>query len=152
METICMAGWNGNFHKVIWKAEVQEGVDHVSLVFSFLSKDGENGYPGNLHMKVVYTLNNENEFLLTYEGVADQPTLLNVTNHTYFNLSGNGKRDIQDHVLQLKSKQFLELTEDLLPTGKILTVEDTPFDFTAGRMIRMALYRNIHKYTCWKWL
>ncbi|SDM84236.1 aldose epimerase family protein [Bacillus sp. OK048] len=124
------------FDKVIWKAEVQEGEDHVSLVFSYLSKDGENGYPGNLHMKVIYTLNNKNEFLLVYEGVADQPTLLNVTNHTYFNLSGNGKRDIQDHVLQLKSRQFLELTEDLLPTGKILTVEDTPFDFTAGRMIQ----------------
>ncbi|WP_338470787.1 aldose epimerase family protein [Niallia sp. XMNu-256] len=122
--------------KVIWNVETVETDENVSLVFSYLSKDGESGYPGNVQMKITYTLNNDNEFILAYEGVSDKTTLLNVTNHTYFNLSGNVKRDIQDHLLQLKSKEFLQLTEELLPTGTILPVEGTPFDFSTGRAIR----------------
>ncbi len=124
------------FDKVIWKTEVIEEADSVGLVFTYLSVDGEEGYPGNVEMKVTYTLTNDNELQLDYEGVSDQRTLLNVTNHTYFNLSGDLKRDILDHELTLKSTQFLELDAELIPTGEMLSVTHTPFDFTAGRQIK----------------
>ncbi|MCM3588233.1 galactose mutarotase [Mesobacillus maritimus] len=124
------------FDKIIWKTEVVEKADSVALVFTYLSKDGEEGYPGNVNMKVTYTLTNDNEFQLAYEGVSDQRTLLNVTNHTYFNLSGDLKREILDHVLTVNSNQFAELDSELIPTGELLAVEGTPFDFTAGRKIK----------------
>lgn len=123
------------FDKVVWDTLVIDENDSLRLEFSYLSKDGEEGYPGNLQMKVTYTLTNENELVITYEGVSDQPTVLNVTNHSYFNLSGNLKRDILQHTLRLKSDQFLELNEELIPTGEILPVEGTVFDFRNGRKI-----------------
>ncbi|MFP7300083.1 aldose epimerase family protein [Neobacillus niacini] len=123
------------FDKVIWDTEVVEEEEATSLVFHYLSKDGEEGYPGNLKMKVTYTLNNQNELQLSYEGVSDKKTVVNVTNHAYFNLSGNLKRDTLNHTLTLKSDQFLELDEELIPTGKILSVENTAFDFRAGRRL-----------------
>ncbi|PLR76871.1 galactose-1-epimerase [Bacillus sp. V3-13] len=123
------------FDKVFWNAETRESGDSASIEFSYFSKDGEEGYPGNLQMKVTYTLNNDNAFTISYEGVSDQRTVLNVTNHSYFNLSGNIKRDILDHVLTLKSSQFIELAEDLIPTGQVLPVDNTPFDFQSGRKI-----------------
>ncbi|MFT9485816.1 MAG: aldose epimerase family protein [Tepidibacillus sp.] len=124
------------FDKVIWHVEVKENKDDVSLVFQYISKDGEEGYPGNLQMKVIYTLNNSNELIIEYEGISDQRTVINVTNHSYFNLSGNLKRNILDHILTLKSDRFLELDEQLLPTGQILSVENTVFDFRTGRKIQ----------------
>ncbi|MGX6444440.1 aldose epimerase family protein [Neobacillus sp. K501] len=123
------------FDKVVWNTVVVEEKDSIHLEFSYLSKDGEEGYPGNLEMKVTYTLNNENELVIDYEGVSDQATVLNVTNHSYFNLSGNLKRDILQHTLTLKSDCFLELNEELIPTGEILPVEGTEFDFRTGRKI-----------------
>jgi aldose 1-epimerase len=123
------------FDKVIWNTTVKEEKDSLSLVFMYLSKDGEEGYPGNLKMKVTYTLNNDNELEISYEGVSDQTTVVNVTNHSYFNLSGNLKRDIQGHTLSLKSDRFLELNEDLIPTGELLSVENTSFDFRTGHKI-----------------
>jgi aldose 1-epimerase len=124
------------FDKVIWDASVLEEKDSISLEFMYLSKDGEEGYPGNLKMKATYTLTNGNELKISYEGVSDQRTILNVTNHSYFNLSGNLKRDIQGHTLTLKSDRFLELNEELLPTGEILPTENTAFDFRSGRKIQ----------------
>ncbi|PFP31365.1 galactose-1-epimerase [Bacillus sp. AFS073361] len=121
--------------KVIWNTEVVEEKDSLTLVFTYLSKDGEEGYPGNLKMKISYTLNNDNELQISYEGVSDQKTVVNVTNHSYFNLSGNLKRDVLNHKLTLKSNRFLELDEELIPTGEILPVENTSFDFRSGRKI-----------------
>ena len=123
------------FDKVIWDTEVIEEQESMSLVFHYLSKDGEEGYPGNLKMKVTYTLNNQNELQLSYEGISDKKTVVNVTNHSYLNLSGNLKRDTLNHTLTLKSDQFLELDEELIPTGKILAVENSAFDFRSGRRI-----------------
>jgi aldose 1-epimerase len=128
-------GGIAGFDKVLWDTEVIEGKESASLVFHYLSKDGEEGYPGNLKMKVTYTLNNQNELQLSYEGVSDKNTVVNVTNHSYFNLSGNLKGDILNHTLTLKSDQFLELDEELIPTGKILSVENSAFDFRTGRKI-----------------
>ena len=123
------------FDKVIWNTEVVEEKDSLTLVFTYLSKDGEEGYPGNLKMKISYTLNNDNELQISYEGVSDQKTVVNVTSHSYFNLSGNLKRDVLNHKLTLKSNRFLELDEELIPTGEILSVENTSFDFRSGRKI-----------------
>lgn len=87
-------------------------------------------------MKVTYTLTNKNEFHISYEGTTDQDTLINLTNHTYFNLSGNLKETVLDHVLKLKSNEFLELNDDLLPTGEVLNVTNTPFDFREGHSLK----------------
>nr|WP_144922114.1 aldose epimerase family protein [Paenibacillus bovis] len=124
------------YDKVIWDAEVKEGENEASIEFSYLSVDGEEGYPGNLQLKVTYTLNNDNEFTIQYDGISDETTLLNITNHSYFNLSGELKRDILDHTLTLKSDQFLELQDNLLPSGELIPVEGTTFDFRSGRKIR----------------
>lgn len=124
------------FDKVIWEAEVIEKEDLIEVQFSYKSPDGEEGYPGNLDMRVTYTLNNENEFFIRYDGISDETTLLNMTNHSYFNLSGDIKRDVLNHSLTLKSDQFLELNEELLPTGKFIDVEETAFDFREGRKIK----------------
>lgn len=124
------------FDKVIWSTEIKEGKDSISLQFTYFSPDGEEGFPGNVKMTVIYTLNNENELILSYEGHTDQRTLLNITNHSYFNLSGNVKTDILDHSLKIKSTRFLELNHELIPTGEILEVENTPFDFRSGRKIK----------------
>ncbi|MDQ0198757.1 aldose epimerase family protein [Neobacillus ginsengisoli] len=127
-------GING-FDKVVWDADIIENEQEVGVQFSYLSPDGKEGYPGNLTIKVNYTLNNNNELLIQYTGQTDQKTLLNVTNHSYFNLSGNLKRDILNHSLKIKSDKFLELNNELLPTGSLLDVENTPFDFNHERLI-----------------
>lgn len=124
------------FDKVIWKAETIEGSRSVSVHFSYFSRDGEEGYPGNLEMEVIYTLTNKNELIIGYKGISDKRTLLNITNHTYFNLSGNLKRTILDHKLTLKSNEYVRLNEDLLPTGEFIRVEGTVFDFRTGRFIK----------------
>ncbi|WHY86023.1 aldose epimerase family protein [Neobacillus novalis] len=124
------------FNQVVWKASVFEGREEAGIQFFYLSPDGEEGYPGNVKINVTYALNNQNELIVRYAGESDQKTLLNVTNHSYFNLSGNLKRDVLDHTLRLKSNSFLEINSELLSTGKILEVDDTPFDFRNGRKIR----------------
>jgi len=123
------------FDKVIWAVKPREDGESVSLEFSYLSKDGEEGYPGNLQMQVTYTLTNDNVFSITYTGETDKATLLNVTNHSYFNLSGELKRDALGHRLTIKSDRFAVLDDKLIPTGELLSVEGTPFDLRAGRKL-----------------
>jgi aldose 1-epimerase len=130
------------FSHVIWDAKAIENENDASIEFTYISPDREEGYPGNVIVKVIYTLNDQNEFLISYEGTTDQKTLLNLTNHTYFNLSGNLKRDILDHTLKLKSDRFLELREDLIPTGNFLDVENTVFDFQTGRKIKDGVHSD----------
>jgi aldose 1-epimerase len=119
----------------VWDVETVEEEDKGIITFSYTSLDGEDGYPGTLTMKVTYTLTNGNEFIIHYQGQTDKTTLFNPTNHTYFNLSGNLKRDIREHRLQIDSSRFLELTAELLPTGSLLNVDNTVFDFRKGRKI-----------------
>lgn len=121
--------------KVVWDAVIEEQADATSLIFSYESKDGEEGYPGNIHLKVFYTLNNQNELEIRMEAISDKKTIVNLTNHTYFNLSGNSKRDILHHNLTIESNHFLELSNESIPTGKLIPVEGTVFDFTKGRLI-----------------
>lgn len=123
------------FHNAVWESSVEAQENEVNITFSHTSPDGEEGFPGNLQVTVIYTVNNANELTITYRAVSDKKTVVNLTNHSYFNLSGNLKRTVLDHELILKSDSFLELDSSLIPTGKILPVEGTVFDFRKGRQI-----------------
>lgn len=130
------------FHRVIWDAATFEIGDETGVLFSYTSRDGEEGYPGKVDVQVTYTLNNRNELTIAYRAISDRDTPLNLTNHTYFNLSGNLKRDILNHQLKIKSDQFLELNQELIPTGMFLDVTDTPFDLRAGKVMKEGIEAN----------
>lgn len=121
---------------VIWQAEDIQNEAGIGIVFTHQSPDGEEGYPGTLNLKITYLLTNENELKISYEAQSDRKTIVNLTNHSYFNLSGNLKTDILNHQLTINSQAILELDEQLLPTGKLLDVTDTAFDFREGRIIK----------------
>ncbi|QHA93556.1 aldose epimerase family protein [Bacillus sp. N1-1] len=137
-------GPNG-FNNAIWEAKPFDSEDKIGIQFFYKSSDGEGGYPGNLAVTVTYCLTNENDFTISYAGVSDQDTLLNLTNHTYFNLSGNLKETILNHELVLQSNHYLELNKELLPTGKKVDVTDTSFDFRNGRKIMDGVLSNDHQ-------
>ena len=112
-------------HKRAWDAsQIENGVE-----MTYVSIDGEEGYPGNLKVIVAYTLNNDNEFKITYEAISDKKTPINLTWHAYFNLSGNMKRDIEGQMLLIKADKITPVDDWLIPTGELLSVEGTPFDF-----------------------
>ncbi len=125
-------GGPGGFHNVIW--EVVEVTDN-QIVFSYLSEDGEEGFPGNLKVTMTYTLTEDNEFKITYEATTDKATVVNLTHHSFFNLSGAGNGDILDHVLMLNADQFTPVNKDLIPTGELKSVKGTPMDFTQATAI-----------------
>ncbi|KHF39114.1 aldose epimerase family protein [Halalkalibacter okhensis] len=129
-------GGKVGFSHVIWEAETFEEQDRVGVALHYVSQDGEEGYPGNLNVTVTYTLTEENELLVDYAATTDQTTIVNLTNHTYFNLSGDLKEDILDHELTIKSDEFLQLKSDLMPTGEKIRVDGTPFDFNNGKQIK----------------
>lgn len=124
------------FSRLVWEAQPFKKEHEVGVVFFYTSPDGEEQYPGTLEMIVTYTLNDNNELKIGYDAISDKDTLLNVTNHSYFNLSGNLKRDILDHQLTIKSDQFAEIGDESLPTGTFIDVANTPFDMRQGRKIR----------------
>lgn len=132
-------GGKKGFNSVIWETETIEGENAIGLKFFYLSPNGEEGYPGNLDTTITYLLNNQNELSISYEARTDQKTIVNLTNHSYFNLSGNIKRDCSEHILQLESDRFLELGSDLIPTGKRIDSTNTPFDFKHGRLLKAGM-------------
>lgn len=138
-------GGSRGLDQVVWNVEVKESREAVCLEYSYFSKDGDNGYPGNVQLKVSYTLSEKNELTLQYEGDSDKRTILNLTNHSYFNLSGGLKRTIEDHQLTLKSNCFIELNEDLIPTGVMLETSGTAFDFRNGRMVHDGIKSDHHQ-------
>lgn len=123
-------GPNG-FDKVIW--DVGNVEDESILSFTYEKVDGFAGYPGNLKVTVTYQLTNDNELIISYYATTDKKTVVNMTNHSYFNLSGAIKRDILSHELKVASDRFLPLNDSLIPTGEIAEVEGTAFDFREGR-------------------
>ena len=122
------------FDKVVWSDEPVWRADAVGVKLSYLSKDGEEGYPGNLNATVIYLLTNNNELRIEYEATTDKATPVNLTHHGYFNLTG-GQRDILDHVLALNADKFTPVDKGLIPTGELLPVAGTPMDFTRSTAI-----------------
>ncbi|TWT00520.1 aldose epimerase family protein [Planomicrobium sp. CPCC 101079] len=126
---------SAGFHQVLWKTEPFQTNHAVGLMLSHSSPDGEGGYPGNLTVTVTYTLTNDNRLLMDYEASSDKTTPLTLTNHSYFNLSGNLKNTVDAHAATIDCSQVVELDDQLIPTGNLMAVEETPFDFRAGRML-----------------
>ncbi|MDI1248985.1 MAG: galactose mutarotase [Lacunisphaera sp.] len=119
------------FDKVTWHAErTTDGVR-----FTYRSVDGEEGYPGNLDVSVTYSLTSDNALVIDYQATTDQPTPVNLSNHSYFNLAGEGAETVLDHVLMVRADAMLAIDEASIPTGQIVPVADTPFDFRAPRRI-----------------
>jgi aldose 1-epimerase len=126
-------GGQVGFDKRVWQAAVEEGDGAVSLALAYLSKDGEENYPGNLLVTVTYTLMSENTLRISYRASTDQPTILNLTNHIYFNLAGSGT--ILDHEIMINADHFTPIDEAMIPTGELRPVAGTPFDFRQPRRI-----------------
>ncbi len=122
------------FDKKLWTPSTEKNSDAVSLILAYESAHMEVGYPGNLLVETVYTLNQENELIIEYRGKSDRDTPINMTNHSYFNLTG-GNRDIKDHLLKLNCSFYTPVDGSSIPTGEVLSVSGTPFDFREGKTI-----------------
>jgi aldose 1-epimerase len=120
-------GGKKGFQYVVWDA-LQP--NDSTLILSYLSEDGEEGFPGNLNVKVTYGLNQNNEVTMHYEANTDKKTVVNLTNHAFFNLNGEGSGTINNHLLQINADAYTPVDATLIPTGKIESVAGTPFDFT----------------------
>ena len=120
-------GGNKGYDKVVWDATPADST--ASLTLTYLSKDGEEGYPGNLKITVVYTLTDDNELLIDYSAETDKTTVVNLTNHSYFNLTGDVSNTILDHQLQVNADKYTPVDAGLIPTGELKDVKGTPFDF-----------------------
>ena len=123
------------FDKVVWNATPTYGAGFSGLELTYLSKDGNEGYPGNLNVKVTYKLTDANELVIEYHATTDKATPINLTTHTYFNLKGDGEGTILDHHLMLNASTYTPVDETLIPTGELAPVEGTPFDFRKPKPI-----------------
>jgi aldose 1-epimerase len=127
-------GVKRTFDKVVWDDEALSNGKN-GIVFTYLSKDGEEGFPGNLKTQVTYTLTDENELVVDYEASTDKATPINVSQHSYFNLAGEGTGDILNHELMLNADRFTPVNGNLIPTGELRPVKGTPLDFTTSTKI-----------------
>ena len=126
-------GTTRTFDKVIWESRPLK--DKNGVLFEYLSKDGEEGFPGNLKVTVTYTLTDSNELVVDYSATTDKATPINVSQHSYFNLKGEGNGDILDHEILINADKFTPVDKNLIPTGELRAVKDTPFDFTKSTKI-----------------
>jgi len=142
-KTYQLATNNGNNHlhgglvgfdKVVWGASSFETENSVGITLNYISVDGDQGYPGNLNVTVVYELTNDNEILVKYHAVTDKATPINLTQHAYFNLAGKGG-DILNHEIMINADRFTAINDEAIPTGELPLVANTPFDFRSSRLI-----------------
>jgi aldose 1-epimerase len=137
------------FDKVVWDAHSSEGPQGQSVTLTYTSKNGEEGFPGTLKAKVTYTLNNKNELIFDYQATTDKATPVNLTNHSYFNLSGEGNGDILKHEVKLNADRFTPVDENLIPTGELQSVKQgdggTPLDFTKSTPIGARINADYHQ-------
>src|ERR1044072_6393018 len=117
------------FDKVVWTGREMKTPVGPAVVLTYLSKDGEEGYPGNLNVRVVYTLTNNNEIKIDYSATTDKDTVTNLTHHSYFNLAGEGNGDILSHLVTINANRFVPTDAGSIPTGELKNVAGTPFDF-----------------------
>ena len=127
-------GGRTGFDKVVWSAKPLLADNHLGLQLQYLSKDGEEGYPGALSVTVTYTLSDQDEFIVDYLATTDKATVVNLTHHSYFNLDG-ADRDTLDHLLTINADFFTPVDRGLIPTGEVRAVNGTPMDFTRPRAI-----------------
>jgi len=126
-------GIDKTFNKVVWEGEALKG--KTGVAFTYLSKDGDDGFPGNVKLRVTYTLTDQNELVIDYEATADRATPINLSQHSYFNLSGEGNGDILNHELTLNADRFTPVDKNLIPTGELRPVKGTPLDFTTSTRV-----------------
>jgi aldose 1-epimerase len=128
-------GGDRGYDKIVWRAETFEKDDSAGVKFTYLSPDGEEGYPGNLDITALYILNEDNELIFDYYAKTDKPTPVNLTNHSYWNLAGAGSGNINNHELMLNCPAYLPIDSSLMPTGEIKAVTGSAMDFTAPKKI-----------------
>lgn len=137
----CLHGGKNGFNKQLWTVKEVELDGKKGIKLTHLSEDGEGGFPGNLKAVVYYTLSNDNKLRVEYRAEADQETVINLTQHSYFNLKGHDSGKIEDHLLYLNANNFTPITKAMIPTGEIRSVENSPFDFREMKEIG----KNINK-------
>lgn len=130
------------FNKRVWSPEIIKLNDAPALKLTYVSSDGEEGYPGNLTLEVTYSISSENELIIDYLGKTDKATILNPTNHSYFNLGGEGNGDILDHILKINADYFTPVDEGLIPLGNHKSVLGTPMDFLSPKKIGDRINNN----------
>src|SRR5437879_5609291 len=130
------------FNKAVWTAKILSAKDGQSLELSYLSKDGEEGFPGNLQVSVIYTLTDANALKIVYSATTDKKTIVNLTNHSYFNLAGQGSGDILGHLLTIEADKFTPVDSGLIRTGELRDVVDTPFDFRKPTAIGARIHQH----------
>jgi aldose 1-epimerase len=135
-------GGPGGWHSVVWDAEILNDSEFPSVKLSYISPDMEMGFPGTVNAEVIYTWTDDNEIVMDYKCSTDKKTVLNITNHAYFNLHGAGNGDILDHVLSIKASAFTPVDSVMIPTGEIHPVSGTPFDFTTPHTIGERIGEN----------
>lgn len=123
------------FDKKIWKVEPFEGADHAGLSLTMVSEDGEEGYPGALSVNVIYKFDDDNDFTVHYKATTDKTTVINISQHSYFNLNGHNSGSILDHEVFLNAGNYTPVDDSLIPTGEIAPVENTPMDFRQAKEI-----------------
>lgn len=145
-------GGPDSFEVKTFTAETEENTNEAAVIFSYISPDGENDFPGELHLSVRYSLNNDDEWTVSYTANTDKATLFNPTNHVYFNLTGDVTQSVDNHQLTVAADKFVVLGEGTLATGELRDVKDTPFDFRQGNAVKQAFETDYEQNTLVKGL
>lgn len=131
------------FHRQVWNGELFNTINNEEgVLFRYHSEDGEEGFPGKLIVLVKYLLTNNNEMIIEYEASTDKPTIVNITNHSFFNLNGEGNGDILDHKMKIYAEKYVETDKELIPTGKIKSVEGTPLDYREFELMSKGIHSD----------